>query len=61
MLAWYAQVKRERSANLRQDRCCEVELQANATGENREGVCGVEAESEDLPVKLRIAVLRFQE
>ena len=46
-----AQVKRERSANLRQDRCCEVELQANATGENREGVCGVEAESEDLPAK----------
>jgi len=55
------QVKREWSVNLRQDRCCEVELQMNATGENREGVCGVEAESEDLPVKLRIAVLRFQE
>ena len=61
MLVRNAQVKRERSANLRQDRCCEVELQANATGEIREGVCGVEAESEDLPVKLRIAVLRFQE
>ena len=45
--AW---VKRERSENLRQDRCCEVELQINTTGENREGVCGVEAESEDLPV-----------
>ena len=54
MPALNAQVKRERSANLRQDRCCEVELQANATGENREGVCGVEAESEDLPVKLNI-------
>ena len=61
MSACNAQVKRERSENLRQDRCCEVELQANATGESREGVCGVEAESEDLPVKLRIAVLRFQE
>ena len=61
MLVRNVQVKRERSANLRQDRCCEVELQMNATGENREGVCGVEAESEDLPVKLRIAVLRFQE
>ena len=46
-----AQVKRERSANLRQDRCCEVELHANTTGEGREGVCGVEAESEDLPAK----------
>ena len=44
-------MKREWSANLRQDRCCEVELQANATGESREGVCGVEAESEDLPDK----------
>jgi hypothetical protein len=46
-----ARVKRERSENLRQDRCCEVELQANATGECREGACGVEAESEDLPDK----------
>lgn len=46
-----ARVKRERSANLRQDRCCEVELQINTTGENREGVCSVEAESEDLPDK----------
>ena len=46
-----ARVKRERGANPRQDRCCEVELQADATGESREGVCGVEAESEDLPVK----------
>ncbi len=46
-----ARVKRERSEILRQDRCCEVELQANATGESREGVCGVEAESEDLPAK----------
>jgi hypothetical protein len=45
------QVKRERSANLRQDRCCEVELQTNATGESWEGVCSVEAESEDLPAK----------
>ena len=46
-----AQMKRERSEILRQDRCCEVELQINTTGENREGVCGVEAESEDLPDK----------
>jgi len=44
-------VKRERSENLRQDRCCEVELQINTTGEIREGVCSVEAESEDLPDK----------
>ena len=51
MSACNARVKRERSANLRQDRCCEVELQINVTGENREGVCGVEAESEDLPAK----------
>ena len=51
MSACNARVKRERSANLRQDRCCEVELQMNATGESREGVCGVEAESEDLPDK----------
>ena len=28
-----AQVKRERSENLRQDRCCDAELQANTTGE----------------------------
>ena len=46
-----ARVKRERSVNLRQDRYCEVELQANATGESREGACGVEAESGDLPDK----------
>ena len=46
-----AQMKRERSANLRQDRCCEVESQTNATGEGWEGACGVEAESEDLPDK----------
>ena len=51
MSACNAQVKRERSVNLRQDRYCEVELQANATGESREGVCSVEAESEDLPDK----------
>ena len=49
MLAHNVQVKRERSEILRQDRCCEVELQTNVTGENREGVCSVEAESEDLP------------
>ena len=60
MLARNAQVKRERSANLRQDRCCEVELQINATGESREGVCGIEAESEDLPVKL-YRILRTKE
>ena len=51
MSARNARVKRERSENLRQDRCCEVELQANATGESREGACSVEAESEDLPAK----------
>ena len=51
MLVRNVQVKRERSANLRQDRCCKVELQADATGESREGVCSVEAESEDLPDK----------
>ena len=51
MPVWFTQVKRERSVNVRQDRCCEVELQMNATGESREGVCGVEAESEDLPAK----------
>ena len=51
MSACNARVKRERSENLRQDRCCEVELQMNATGGNREGVCGVETESEDLPAK----------
>ena len=49
MSACIAWMKRERSENLRQDRCCEVELQMKATGENREGVCSVEAESEDLP------------
>ena len=54
-----ARVKREWSENLRQDRCCEVELQINATGESREGVCSVEAESEDLPVKLRIVFFGF--
>ena len=51
MSACNAQMKRERSANLRQGRCCEVELQINTTGENRKGVCSVEAESEDLPDK----------
>ena len=50
MFALCAQVKRERSESLRQDRCCEVELQADTTDKSREGVCGVEAESEDLPV-----------
>ena len=52
MLARNAQVKRERSESLRQGRCCEVELQANATGENREGVCSVETKSEDLPASV---------
>ena len=55
-----AQVKRERSEILRQDRCCEVELQAYATGENREGDCSVEAESEDLPASV-YRILRTKE
>ena len=52
MSACNARVKRERSANLRQDRCCEVESRAichwpmaGKTARN------VEAESEDLPDK----------
>ena len=51
MPACNVRVKRERGVNPRQGRCCEVELQMNATGENREGVCSVEAKSEDLPAK----------
>ena len=60
MLVRNVQVKRERSEILRQDRCCEVELQINTTGENREGVCGVETESEDLPASV-YRILRTKE
>ena len=48
-------MKRERSAILRQDRCCEAEPQTKAIGAKcREGVSGDEAESEDLPVETNI-------
>ena len=50
MSARMALVKRERSENLRQDRCCEGELRKNTTGACREGFRSVEPESEDLPV-----------
>ena len=41
---------REWSANLQQDRCCEVERRADAIDEGREGARGMEAESENLPM-----------
>lgn len=41
---------REWSANLQQDRCCEVERRADAIDEGREGARGTEAESENLPM-----------
>ena len=50
-----ARVKRERSENLRQDRCCEAEPHTVSIGfKCREGVCGDEAESEDLPAETNI-------
>ena len=41
---------REWSANLQQDRCCEVERRADAIDDGREGARGMEAESENLPM-----------